>query len=63
MLVVSPNILEEVFRYLASYFIPARVRDLCKIKIIIFYFGQKIIKIGHKVNYSKVKKIDKISHP
>ena len=32
MLVVSANILEEVFRYLASYFISATMRDWCKIK-------------------------------
>ena len=46
MLVVSQNILEEVFRYLASYFIRARVRDWCKIKqtyiyLFIFYILAK----------------------
>ena len=42
MLVVSPNILEEVFRYLASYFISATMRDWFKIKqtyiYLFFYF-------------------------
>ena len=62
MLVVSPNILEEDFRYLASYFVRAIVRDWCKIKqtyiyFFYYYFGQKIIKIGHKVITVKSRKL------
>ena len=46
MLVVSPNILEEVFRYLASYFIRKRVRDWYKIEqtyiyLFVFLFWPK----------------------
>ena len=62
---VSPNILEEVFRYLATYFISATMlyfTPVTQTYIYLFVFGQKIIKIDHKVVTVKSRKSIQIRH-
>ena len=52
---VSQMIIEEVFRYLASYFIRERVRDCCKIKQTYIYLVNLIFWLKYHSERRKIQ--------